>query len=179
MHNDIKRILFNVEQLDSICKRLGTQISNDYQGKELLIIGVLKGCNPFMSDLLKYITIPCKIDYIICSSYHGGTTSGGFVELKKDVEQSVENKHIIIVEDIVDTGRTLNMVSELFKSRKCLSVEVCTLLDKKEGRVVEFTPKYIGDDVENLFVVGYGLDYAELYRNLPYIGVLNESVYKK
>ena len=179
MQNDIQRVLFNVEELDNMCKRLGEQISKDYKGKELLIVGVLKGCNPFMADLLKYITIPCKIDYIICSSYHGGTTSGGFVELKKDVEQSVENKHVIIVEDIVDTGRTLNMVSELFKERRCLSVEVCALLDKKEGRVVEFNAKYVGSDVENHFVVGYGLDYAELYRNLPYIGILKESVYKK
>ena len=178
MKNDIKEILFSTEELEGFCKRLGTEISKDYYGKDLLVIGVLKGCNPFMADLLKYITIPCQIDYMICSSY-SGTKSTGFVQIVKDVNVSVENKHVIIVEDIVDTGRTLNMVCDLFKERKCASVEVCTLLDKKEGRVLEFTPKYIGTDVQNLFVVGYGLDYNEYYRNLPYIGVLKEEVYKK
>ena len=178
MHNDIERILFNENELNKLCKRLGEQISKDYEGKELLLVGVLKGCNPFMADLVKYITIPCQLDYMICSSYCG-TQSTGFVELKKDVSLSVENKHVIIIEDIVDTGRTLDMICKLFKDRKCASVEVCTLLDKKEGRVVNFQPKYIGNDVENLFVVGYGLDYDEYYRNLPYIGILKESVYKK
>lgn len=179
MNNDILKILFTSEEIDSFCKKLGEQISNDYRGKDLILIGVLKGCSPFIADLMKYITIPVQIDYMSCSSYHGTTSSSGIVEVKKDITISIENKHVLFIEDIVDTGKTIKMLQELFKKRKSASVEVCTLLDKIEGRVVEFTPKYIGSTVENYFVVGYGLDYDEYYRNLPYIGILKESVYKK
>lgn len=178
MNSDIKKIILNEDELKQICKRLGQQITNDYLNKELLIVGVLNGCNPFMADLLKNIDLPLKLDYIIVSSYHG-RESTGVVNLKKDLYEDILGKHVLIVEDIVDTGRTLKMITELFSHRRALSVETCCLLDKKEGRIIDFNPKYTGYDVPNEFVVGYGLDYNGYYRNLPYIGVLKEEIYTK
>lgn len=178
MEKDIKKILLSKEDLDLICKKLGNTISNDYKDKELVLIGVLNGCNPFMADLMRYITIPLNVDYIVVSSYHGKESSG-VVNLKKDIYIDIENKDILIIEDIIDTGRTLQMISELFSHRKANSVEVCCLLDKPEGRVIDFNAKYVGTSVPKEFVVGYGLDYNEYYRNLPYVGVLKEEIYTK
>ena len=177
MNNDIKKVSVSKEQIQEICVRLGTQISKDFEGKVPHFLGLLNGCNPFMSDLLKEVTIPCTLDYIKVSSYEG-TTSTGNVRIKGE-NPKVEGKDVIIVDDILDTGRTLKAVKELIMSLGAKSVTICVLLDKPEGRVVQIEPWYVGGLVPNEFVVGYGLDYNELYRNLPYIGVLKEDVYSK
>ena len=177
MNNDIKKVSVSKEQIQEICVRLGTQISKDFEGKLPHFLGLLNGCNPFMSDLLKEVTIPCTLDYIKVSSYEG-TTSTGNVRIKGE-NPKVEGKDVIIVDDILDTGRTLKAVKELIMSLGAKSVTICVLLDKPEGRVVQIEPWYVGGLVPNEFVVGYGLDYNELYRNLPYIGVLKEDVYSK
>lgn len=177
MENDIKKILVSEKEIQDICKRLGKEISNDYAGKCPILIGLLKGCEPFMSDLCKNITTHCKLEYMRVSSY-AGTGSTGNIEIKSDVAIDVRGKDVIIIDDIVDTGRTTLLIKNLFEQRGANSVEVCCLLDKPEGRVVEVEVKYIGGYVPNEFVVGYGLDYNELYRNLPFIGVLKEEMYK-
>lgn len=175
--NEIKEILVSKEEIQAICERLGKQISKDYEGKELVVVGMLKGGTPFMMDLIKNIEIPMIMDFMQISSFHGGTVATNLV-FKKDIEINVHNKHVIIVDDIVDSARTIAEVLRLFETRKVASIEVACLLDKPSGRMVEFTPKYIGTTVPDAFVVGYGLDYQELYRNLPYVGILDESVYK-
>ena len=178
MINDIKKISVSVEQIDVICKRLGKQISKDFEGKEPVFIGLLKGCNPFMVDLLKEVTIKCSIDYLDVSSYNG-TSSTGVVVLHKDFRTNVEGKDVIIIDDILDSGRTLQEVKKIILKRGAKSIKLCVLLDKPEGRVVDIEADYVGDLVPNEFVVGYGLDYNELYRNLPFIGVLKEEIYSK
>lgn len=178
MINDIKKISVSKEQIDEICKRLGKQISEDYAGKEPVFIGLLKGCNPFMVDLLKEVTIHCSLDYLDVSSYNG-TASTGVVVLHKDFRTDVKGKDVIIIDDILDSGRTLQEVSKLIMKRGAKSIKLCVLLDKPEGRVVDIQADYIGGLVPNEFVVGYGLDYNEKYRNLPFIGVLKEEIYSK
>lgn len=177
MHNDIKEILVSESQIEEITTRLATQINNDYANKELVIIGMLKGALPFMTDLIKKITLPIKIDFMQVSSYHGGTTSEELI-FKKDIDEVIENKDVLIVEDIVDTAKTLTSVLEFLKSKSPNSMQIVTLLDKPEGRLVELTPKYIGVTIPKEFVIGYGLDFDELYRNLPYVGILKEEKYK-
>lgn len=177
MNNDIKKISVSKEEIQEICRRLGSQISKDFKGKIPHFLGLLNGCNPFMVDLLKEVTIPCTLDYIKVSSYEG-TASTGNVQIKGDAP-IVKDRDVIIVDDILDTGRTLKAVKELILSLGAKSVTICVLLDKPEGRVVQIEPWYVGGLVPNEFVVGYGLDYNELYRNLPYIGVLKEEVYSK
>lgn len=178
MINDIEEIIFSEEKINEIVSRLGNQITNDYKEKETpLLVGLLKGCLPFLSDLAKKINIPINLDYMVVSSY-SGASSTGVITIKKDLDNDVANRNVIIAEDIVDTGKTLNTVVNLFKERGAKSVEVVTLLDKPEGRVFPFTPKYVGEICPNRFVVGYGLDYNELYRNLPYIGVLKKEIYE-
>lgn len=175
MHNDIKKISMNEEQITEIVSRLGKEISNDYNGKEPLFIGILKGCIPFMPDLLKNVSINCTLDYLRVSSYEG-TKSSGKITIKGDIP-SVKDKDVIIVEDILDTGRTLMNVRNLLLEEGAKSVNICVLLDKPEGRIVDIKADYVGGLVPNEFVVGYGLDYNEKYRNLPYIGVLKEEIY--
>lgn len=175
MHNDIKKISLNEEQIVEIVSRLGKEISNDYNGKEPLFIGILKGCIPFMPDLLKNVSINCTLDYLRVSSYEG-TKSSGKVTIKGDIP-SVKDKDVIIVDDILDTGRTLMNVRNLLLEEGAKSVNICVLLDKPEGRIVDIKADYVGGLVPNEFVVGYGLDYNEKYRNLPYIGVLKEEIY--
>ncbi len=175
---DIKKILVSKEEIEEICYRLGTKISEDYSDKSPVFIGLLKGCQPFMSDLMKHFTNYCEIDYMKVSSYHG-TSSTGKLIIKKDIDCDIVGKDVIIIDDIVDTGVTISSIFELFKTRGVNSIEVCALLDKPEGRTVDVNVKYVGMNVPNEFVVGYGLDYNEIYRNLPYIGVLKEDVYKK
>ena len=175
MHNDIKKISLNEEQIEEIVSRLGKEISNDYNGKEPLFIGILKGCIPFMPDLLKNVSINCTLDYLRVSSYEG-TKSSGKITIKGDIP-SVKDKDVIIVEDILDTGRTLMNVRNLLLEEGAKSVNICVLLDKPEGRIVDIKADYVGGHVRNEFVVGYGLDYNEKYRNLPYIGVLKEEIY--
>ena len=179
MRNDIKEILFTTEQIEEKAAQLAKELEVDYAGKKPILLGLLKGSIPFIGDLMKHMNMPIQIEFMDVSSYHGGTTSSGQVKILKDLDISVENRHIIIVEDIVDTGFTSTKVIALLKHRGAASVEVVTMLDKPEGRVVEMEPKYIGFTIPKAFVVGYGLDYDEYYRNLPYVGILKEEVYMK
>lgn len=179
MKDDIKDVLLSEKEVLDIAKKLGNQISEDYRGKDLLVIGVLKGAILFTSDLLKNITIPCQIDFMAASSYGASTTSSGVVKITKDINYDVTGKDILIVEDIVDTGITLEYIIGQFKKRNVNSVEVVALLDKPEGRKTDVKAKYVGFKMPNEFLVGYGLDYAEKYRNLPYIGILKPEIYKK
>ncbi len=179
MKNDILKVLVSEEEIKAMCKRLGEEISRDYEGKTPLVVGLLKGCVPFMAELTKYITIKIEMDFMVASSYHGTINTIGDVKIKKDLDSSVSGRDVIIVEDIVDTGNTLSTICELLKIRGAKSIEVATLLDKPEGRVIDFNPKYVGTLVPKEFVVGFGLDYNEYYRNLPYIGVLKPEIYER
>ena len=177
MHNDISEVLVSEQEIDHICTELGQTLSNDYKDKNPILIGLLKGCVPFLSDLSKKIELKVDMAYMSVSSYHGGISSSGDVKIKMDLDISVKGRHVIIVEDIVDTGNTIVTIVELLKHRGALSVEIATLLDKPEGRTKPYEPKYVGKTIPKLFVVGYGLDYNEYYRNLPYVGVLKPEVY--
>jgi hypoxanthine phosphoribosyltransferase len=179
LEKDIERVLVSEAEIAAICERLGKQITTDYHGRKPIIIGLLKGCMPFMAELIKHIDLYCEIELMGVSSYHGGIKSSADVKITKDLETSVADRDIIIAEDIVDTGKTLDVISKLLLHRGAKSVEVVTLLDKPAGRIVEFVPKYIGVTIPKEFVVGFGLDYDEFYRNLPYVGVLKPEVYKK
>lgn len=177
MHNDIKEILLNENVILDRVKELGKEITEDYKEKDLLVIGILKGATIFMSELVRYIELPVKIDFMAVSSYGNSSISTGEVKIIKDLDFSVENKHILIVEDIIDTGYTLNYLSDNLRKRGALSVKICTLLDKPERRIVGVPLDYLGFEIPDEFVVGYGLDYSERYRNLPYIGALKEEIY--
>ena len=179
IHKDVEEILFTEEQLAEITARIGAQISADYQGKNLLMVGVLKGSLVFMADLMRQITVPCAIDFLSVSSYGSGTKSSGEVRILKDLDQSLEGKDILVVEDILDSGNTLSFLLRTLSARNPASVRLCTLLDKPERRTADVHADYIGATVDDKFIIGYGLDYAELYRNLPYIGVLKPEVYEK
>lgn len=179
MHNDIKEILLTSEQIETKAKELATQLNTDYAEKNPILLGLLKGSVPFMADLMKHMDIPAQMEFMDVSSYHGEVSSSGHVKIMKDLDTPVENRHVIIVEDIVDTGFTLSKVIDLLKHRGAASVEVVSMLDKPEGRVVEMEAKYVGFVIPKEFVVGYGLDYNEYYRNLPYVGILKEEVYTK
>ena len=174
----VKKVLVSEEEIAEITKRLGKIISTDYAGKELVLVGMLKGAVPFMMDLAKNITLPLEMDFIQTSSYHGGTSSSTAVMFKKDIDTNVLDKHVLLVDDVVDTAKTITKVLEIFKGRGAASIELCCLLDKPEGRVVPYEAKYVGKAIPNEFVIGYGLDYNELYRNLPYVGVVKDEVYK-
>lgn len=175
--DDVKKILINEDEISEICKSLGERISKDYNGRNLIVIGLLKGCLPFMSDLVKRITIPVKLDYMDVSSYKG-TSSTGTLIINKDIEADIKGYDVIVVDDIVDTGNTIYSVFKLLGERGASTVEACALLDKPEGRTIDVNVKYKGACVPKEFVVGYGLDYNELYRNLPFVGVLKEEIYK-
>ncbi|UBH13061.1 hypoxanthine phosphoribosyltransferase [Macrococcus armenti] len=179
MHNDIKSTVLTSEQIQETCKRLGQQITKDYDGKNPLCIGILKGSILFMADLIKNIDTHVELEFMDVSSYHGGTESTGEVKILKDLDVSVEGRDLIIIEDILETGTTLNAIVDLLKYRKAKSIEIVTLLDKPMRRKVEIEAKYVGEKIPDEFVVGYGLDYQERYRNLPYIGLLKEEVYTK
>ncbi|KEI00739.1 hypoxanthine phosphoribosyltransferase [Clostridium botulinum] len=179
MRNDIERVLFSEEELTAKVKEIGKQITEDYRGKDIILVGILKGSVPFMAELMKYIEIPCKIDFMDVSSYGNSTETSGVVRILKDLEFEVEGRDILIVEDIVDTGTTLEYLRTYLKSKNPNSVSVACLLNKPDRRKIEVDVKYLGYEVPDEFLVGYGLDYAEKYRNLPFIGILKESVYKK
>jgi hypoxanthine phosphoribosyltransferase/bifunctional protein TilS/HprT len=179
LEHDIERIMVSETQIHEICTRLGQRITQDYAGKKPLIIGLLKGCMPFMAELIKHIDLYCEIELMGVSSYRGGISSSSDIKITKDLEVSVEKRDVLIAEDIVDTGKTLDVITKLLYHRGASTVEVVTLLDKPEGRVVPFVPKYIGTVIPKAFVVGFGLDYDEMYRNLPYVGILKPEVYKK
>lgn len=178
MEKDMKKILITEDQIQNKIKELAVEINEDYKNKELLMLCILKGSIVFMGDLMKRISLYSTIDFMSLSSYGNSITSSGSVKILKDLDSSVEGKDVLIVEDIIDTGITLKYVCEYLRNKGAKSVEIVTLLDKPSGRKVEIEAKYTGFEVGNEFVIGYGLDYAEKYRNLPYIGVLNESVYK-
>lgn len=168
------RVLLTEQEVDKKIEELGKRISEDYAGKCVHLICVLKGGAPFMCELAKRITVPVTFDFMSVSSYGSGTESKGIVKLVKDLDEPLEGKNVIIVEDIIDSGRTLSHLMELFRSRKPESIELCTLLDKPERRVVkDVNVKYCGFNIPDKFVVGYGLDYDQKYRNLPYIGVVD------
>jgi hypoxanthine phosphoribosyltransferase len=179
MNNDIKKILIDEDSLQAKVKELGAKIAEDYKGKDLLLICVLKGAVVFVSDLMKRIDLPLEIDFMAVSSYGCDTKSSGVVRILKDLNKGVEGKHILIVEDIIDSGLTLSYLIENLKARCPESVEICTILDKPDRRTANINIKYTGFQVPDEFVVGYGLDYAEKYRNLPYVAVLKEEVYSE
>ncbi|MBV1944592.1 hypoxanthine phosphoribosyltransferase [Streptococcus parasuis] len=179
LDKDIKKILVSEEEIFEKSKELGQIIAKEYADKKPLLVGILKGSIPFMAELIKHIDAHIETDYMVVSSYHGGTESSGTVKIIKDLDNSVAGRHIIFVEDIIDTGRTLKELKELFALRQAASIKIATLLDKPEGRVVEIEPDYTCFTIPNEFVVGFGLDYDENYRNLPYVGVLKEEVYTK
>jgi hypoxanthine phosphoribosyltransferase len=172
-----KEIMIDEETIMTKVKELGKQITLDYQDKDVLLVCVLNGASMFMSDLMKEIKLPLEIDFMAVSSYGLSTKSSGVVKIIKDLDKTIEDKHLIIVEDIIDSGLTLSYLLENLKSRGPKSVEICTLLSKPSGRKTHVDTKYIGFEIKDEFVVGYGLDYAEKYRNIPYIFILKEEIY--
>ena len=176
---DIKKILISHDEIVDAAKKLGQQLTKDYQGKNPIFVGILKGSVPFMAELIKHIDTHIELDFMLVSSYHGGTASSGVINVIKDIDQDITGRDILFVEDIIDTGQTLKNLCNLFKERNAASVKIATLLDKPEGRVVEIDADYTCFTIPNEFVVGYGLDYNENYRNIPYIGILKEEVYTK
>ena len=175
--NDFKEILFTKDQIKAMTKSLGERITNDFKGKNILMLGLLKGSFIFMADLVREIKLPCEIDFMSVSSYGNGTESLGRVQILKDISEPVLGKDVIIVEDIIDSGITLSFIVNHLKNKGANSVTLCTLINKPERRKKNVDVKYIGADIPNEFIAGYGLDYAERYRNLPFIGVLKEEVY--
>lgn len=175
MTHHITHILFDEYTLANTVERLGTQISRDYQGQELLVICILKGASVFMADLIRKIDLPIQIDFMAVSSYGHSTQSSGVVKINKDLDTDIENRHILIVEDIIDSGLTLKYLSENLQSRRPKSLKICTLLDKPERRKTHLNIDYTGFEIPDVFIVGYGIDYAEHYRNLPYIGVISPN----
>ena len=170
--NSIGKILFTEDQIRARAKELGAQITQDYKHEELILVGTLKGAVPWLADIMKCIDLDTQVDFITASSYGDRTTSSGIVKITKDVELDITDKHILIVEDIVDSGFTLSKLIEYLKDRSARSVKICTLLDKPSRRKADVKPDYVGFEVEDLFVIGYGLDYDQRYRNLPYISYL-------
>jgi len=178
MQADIKSVLITEREIVEKCQEIGSQLTKEYSGKFPLLIGVLKGATPFMADLSRHIDTHVEMDFMDVSSYGSGTRSTGEVRILKDLDAKVEGREVIIVEDIIDSGLTLSYLVDLFKYRKANSVKIVTLLDKPEGRTAKIKADIIGFEVPNEFVVGYGLDYNERYRNLPYIGILKSEVYE-
>ncbi|CAB1241301.1 hypoxanthine-guanine phosphoribosyltransferase [Ruminococcaceae bacterium BL-6] len=177
MTSDIKEVLFSEERLKQIVHKLGAQISKDYEGKNLLMVSVLKGSVVFMADLMRAITVPCRIDFMAVSSYGSGVKSSGVVKIAKDLDIPLAGYDLLVVEDILDSGITLSYILELLHSRSPKSVKVCTLFDKPDRRTADITPDYSGTIVPDEFIVGYGLDYDERYRNLPFVGILKPEIY--
>ena len=177
MKQDIERILFSEEELKSRIAELGAQLTEDFKDKNPIFVGVLKGCFVFMADLLRSTDIYCTMDFMAVSSYGDGVTSTGAVKINKDLSRDIAGRHVIIVEDILDSGITLSYLKNYLSVRKPASISIVTLLDKPSRRRADIKADYVGFEVEDAFVVGYGLDYAEEYRNLPYIGVLKSEVY--
>lgn len=178
MQEDILKVLYSEAEIKTAVTQLGQQLQKDYQGKNPLMIGILKGAIVFMTDLMRAIDDFVEVDFMDVSSYGSSTVSSGEVKILKDLDTSVAGRDIIIVEDIVDSGRTLDYLIKLFQTRAANSIAICALMDKPEGRVKEVKANYVGLSVPDEFVVGYGLDYAEKYRNLPYIGILKPEVYE-
>ena len=179
MHKDCERIMLTEEQLRSRVKEIAEQVDRVYEGKRPLVVGILKGSIIFYADFIRHLTVPVELDFMAVSSYGTGTVSSGKLNIKKDLDRDVKGRDVIIVEDIIDSGFTLANLKELFKERGAESVMIVTLLNKKDRREYDIAPDYNCFDIDNEFVIGYGLDYNEMYRSLPYIGILKRSVYEK
>lgn len=179
MHKDVEKILYTQEELSRRVKELGEQITADYAGRRPMLISVLRGSYIFMADLTRAIDLDVTVDFMAVSSYGAGTVSSGQVEIKKDLSDSIEGRDLIIVEDILDSGNTLYYLMDVLRARRPASIRICALMDKPERRTKPITADYAGFTIPDAFIVGYGLDYAERYRNLPYVGVLKPSVYQQ
>lgn len=179
MKQEIEKVLFSEEQLKSAVKKIAGEINRDYEGKEPVLIGILKGSVVFMADLMREISVDCTTDFMSVSSYGGGTETSGSVRIRKDLDRSITGKDVIVIEDILDSGTTLSHLLEILEVRRPNSLKLCVLLDKPERRVTPVKYDYVGLTVPDEFIVGYGLDYDEKYRNLPCIGVLKREVYEK
>ena len=179
MKQDIEKVLLSEETIAAKVKELGAQIAKDYADKNPLIVSVLRGSFVFMADLVRAIDVPCTVDFMSVSSYGAGVKTSGVVKIIKDLDRSIEGRHLLIVEDILDSGMTLSYILDLLSARKPASIKICTLFDKPARRQVDVLADYSGAEVPDEFIVGYGLDYNEFYRNLPFIGVLKPSVYEK
>ena len=175
MHKDIEKILYSEKDIENIVNTIAKQIEKDYNDKDFIMVGLLKGSVAFMVDLMRKVNLDFSIDFIVASSY--GTVSSGRVNIQKDISQSVDGKDILIVEDIIDSGNTLDFITKYLKAKKAKSVKLCTLFNKPDRRVADIHIDYAGAVIPDEFIVGYGLDYDEKYRNLPYVGVLKPSVY--
>jgi hypoxanthine phosphoribosyltransferase len=172
----VGEVLIDEEALAARISELADDVSTDYAGRDLLLIGVLKGAVFFMADLMRQITVPCEVDFMAISSYGGSTDSSGVVRILKDLDINIRDRDVLVVEDIIDSGLTLQYLMRNLRSREPKSLEVCALMTKPARREIEIPVRYVGFEIPNRFVIGYGLDFAERYRNLPYVGVLNESV---
>jgi hypoxanthine phosphoribosyltransferase len=172
----VGEILIDRETLAARVAELGTEVSADYEGRDLLLIGVLKGAVFFMADLMRHLTVPCEVDFMAISSYGDATDSSGIVRILKDLDINIEGRHVLVVEDIIDSGLTLSYLIRNLESREPATLEVCALLTKPSRREIDVPVRYVGFEIPNKFVVGYGLDFAERYRNLPYVGVLDEHL---
>ena len=177
MHKDIEKILYSEKDIENIVNTIAKQIEKDYNDKDFIMVGLLKGSVAFMVDLMRKVNLDFSIDFIVASSYGSGTVSSGRVNIQKDISQSVEGKVILIVEDIIDSGNTLDFITKYLKAKKAKSVKLCTLFNKPDRRGADIHIDYAGAVIPDEFIVGYGLDYDEKYRNLPYVGVLKPSVY--
>lgn len=178
MHDSIERVLLTEDQIKTRIGELGRELAADYADKNPIFVGILKGVVIFFADIVRAVPIPCQFDFMAVSSY-SGTNSTGIIKVKKDLSADIEGRHVVILEDILDSGLTLKYTTEYLKSKNPASVKICTFLDKPERRQSDIVADYIGFTVPNLFVVGYGLDYDEEYRNLPYVGVLKPEAYTK
>jgi hypoxanthine phosphoribosyltransferase len=172
----VGEVLIDKDSLAARIGELGREISEDYAGRDLLLLGVLKGAVFFMSDLMRHLTVPCEIDFMAISSYGASTDSSGVVRILKDLDLNIEGRHVLIVEDIIDSGLTLSYLVRNLESREPATLEICALLTKPARREIDVPVRYIGFEIPNKFVIGYGLDFAERYRNLPYVGVLHEDL---
>jgi hypoxanthine phosphoribosyltransferase len=172
----VEEVLIDDDALQRRISELGDEISGDYAGRDLLLVGVLKGAVFFMADLMRQITVPCEIDFMAISSYGASTDSSGIVRILKDLDINIEGRHVLIVEDIIDSGLTLSYLVRTLEAREPASLEVCALMTKPERRQIDVDVRYVGFEIPNRFVIGYGLDFGERYRNLPYVGVLNPHV---
>ena len=176
LERDVAEILIDEDRLRSRIVELGEEISADYQDRDLLLVGVLKGAVFFMADLMRQLTVPCEVDFMAISSYGASTDSSGVVRILKDLDVSIEGRHVLVVEDIIDSGLTLSYLMRNLESRNPASLEICALLTKPERREIDVPVRYVGFEIPNRFVIGYGLDFAERYRNLPYVGVLDSDL---
>jgi hypoxanthine phosphoribosyltransferase len=176
LERGVGEILIEEDRLQERIRELGREVSSDYQGRELLLVGVLKGAVFFMADLMRSVSVPCEIDFMAISSYGASTDSSGVVRILKDLDINIEGRHVLVVEDIIDSGLTLSYLLRNLESREPASLETCALLTKPDRREIDVPVRYVGFEIPNKFVIGYGLDFAERYRNLPYVGVLHADL---